>query len=782
MSWALIVLLAAPDAGLPESVIEPARAMTRSAPEFPQGATTDRGRAVLEIALDEQGAIQSVKVLESTAPEFAAALRDALTGWLFQPATADGTPIPSVVQLAWDFERPVQLGRLRGRVFKRGVRRPVPGVAVQLRGKAEHDAVTDAEGRFEFEVPVGPYEVRVSEADFAPFRGDIEVLQGITEVEWRITPTGLVGADLVVIGQRDANATGKTTLDRFELTHVAGTMGDPLRVIQSLPGVGNLFSLFPYPVVRGAQPGDTGYFIDGTPIPLLFHLGIGTSVVHPRLVERVDFFPGAAPVQFGRYVGGAVNAVTQRPPADGWITDVDVNLFQSGALVSAPIGEDTRLTVGGRYSYTALLLSLVADDVVLDFWDYSLRLDHDFTPGRRLKVSVFGAQDEFGEESEPDERTFTAFHRVATRYRHAAGDDVVTVGLDLGLDRLDLPRDGDINERAKLSEWLIRPLATLRHALTDGLDLRVGADMEIKPADNDLGTIDEEAQTYISEPQTKYALGAFTALDITWSDFQFTPSFRVDGYSGVEDIGFDPRLGARWKVAESTTLKAHVGIAHAPQRFVVPIPGIGDAELGTPLQRAWQTAWGVEQALGAGFSLDAVAYGNYRQDVLSSFTTDTDEDDVADDSFEVSTHDERAYGLELMLRRKRSQGLFGWVAYTVQRAERKNETGRFEISALDQTHILNVVASYRLGNWLFGARAHYHSGRVVEDDFGDRARYPGFFQLDLRIDKFWIGDNYQIDAYIDVINSTYAGEQTSNDPEDDPVEYILPTIGVHAVF
>src|SRR4029079_8003572 len=84
----------------------------------------------------------------------------------------------------------------------------------------------------------------------------------------------------------------KTTLSKAELTTVPGTMGDPLRVIQSLPGVAR----YPYGlgllIVRGANPADTGVFIDTLNVPLLYHLLIGPSVLSPYLLDKVDFFPG----------------------------------------------------------------------------------------------------------------------------------------------------------------------------------------------------------------------------------------------------------------------------------------------------------------------------------------------------------------------------------------------------------------------------------------------------------------------------------------------------------
>ena len=47
------------------------------------------------------------------------------------------------------------------------------------------------------------------------------------------------------------------------LTHVAGSLNDPFRTIQTLPGVSNVSSVYPLPVVRGTGPNHSAVWIDG---------------------------------------------------------------------------------------------------------------------------------------------------------------------------------------------------------------------------------------------------------------------------------------------------------------------------------------------------------------------------------------------------------------------------------------------------------------------------------------------------------------------------------------
>src|SRR3954462_7732039 len=88
--------------------------------------------------------------------------------------------------------------------------------------------------------------------------------------------------------------------------------GDPYRAVQALPGVSSIASLLPFPIVRGNSPAATEAALDGVPIPLLYHLGAGPSVVHPELIDEIDFYPGGAPSPYGGYTGGIIDGRPRR--------------------------------------------------------------------------------------------------------------------------------------------------------------------------------------------------------------------------------------------------------------------------------------------------------------------------------------------------------------------------------------------------------------------------------------------------------------------------------------
>src|SRR5690606_19432907 len=69
-------------------------------------------------------------------------------------------------------------------------------------------------------------------------------------------------------------------------------------------------------------------------------------------------------------------------------------------------------------------------------------------------------------------------------------------------------------------------------------------------------------------------------------------------------------------------------------------------------------------------------------------------------------------GGELLLKYKSDPRFFGWVAYTLSRSVRRDTPEDEEhLFQYDQTHILTVLGSYKLGRgWEVGARFRLVSG------------------------------------------------------------------------
>ena len=175
------------------------------------------------------------------------------------------------------------------------------------------------------------------------------------------------------------------SLTRAEVRQIPGAFGDPFRAIEIMPGVTPIVSGLPFFYVRGAPPGDVGYYLDGVRVPYLFHVGVGPSVIHPALVDRVDLYPGGYPARFGRFAG-ASSRERRSPPRTELHGEYNMRPFDAGAFIESPFdrGRGTHPARGTLLVSRGSSSPLIAPDTKLSYWDYQARATYDFTPRDRL--------------------------------------------------------------------------------------------------------------------------------------------------------------------------------------------------------------------------------------------------------------------------------------------------------------------------------------------------------------------------------------------------------------
>jgi hypothetical protein len=270
----------------------------------------------------------------------------------------------------------------------------------------------------------------------------------------------------------------------------------------------------------------------------------------------------------------------------------------------------------------------------------------------------------------------------------------------------------------------------------------------------------------------------------------------------------DPRAVMRVQLAPKFWLKAGSGLFAQP-----PLPFQVLTQAGNPRlrpNRALQNSIGAELKLPFDTEIESsLFYNSMWQLTRGSGELYVDDKGRVRPEFYDDQGRGRAYGWELLIRRRVSQGLFGWLSYTLSRSERSIEGYAPVVFSFDQTHVLNLAASYQLGKFRFGARFTLATGRPVgdlldktgqsavfdadRDDLNPRSRasrirLPTYHQLDVRIDRDFTWGIFSGSVYVDVINVYNAqnGEafQYSYDFSQRgklPGLPFLPTLGIRGV-
>jgi hypothetical protein len=685
---------------------------------------------------------------------------------------------------------PPPLATLRARVLARGGRVPLPGASVAVDGQAMTEAGED--GRFVLELPPGRHRLTLQYPGHDPLETTVDLAIGRDggERTFRLLPRQSGERYESVVLPPSEQGT-RVPLRAEEMTQSPGAMGDPFRVVQSLPGVTQPVWPLALYVVRGANPGNTGFFLDGVRLPLLFHFALGPAVVHPYFVDEIDFFPGAYPARYGRYASGIVAARTRAPGVDSLRAEVDVRLLDAGGIVATPWdGGAGSVAAAGRFSYTGLLTRALSPNYYGEYWDYQVRADHTLGPGR-LTLFTFGSGDGLGDKTKPDTRVRVTFHRADLRWQGRAVGGRLELGVAAGLDSTEAYLKPLVTLPIAATSRSLAPRVLTSHPLGTTADLEVGADLELQSYSPTTSRIDAAERDVFRERTAMQGGGFVAVVARPHSRVVLTPALRYEYFKegGVSRVEDSPRLSTRVAVADRVTVTGTVGRFVQMPSLPLSVPGFdgfGLAELG--VQTSSQGALGVEVGLPLDLRLDLTGfYQRFKlTDLRDQFTTDPQNEIL-------ENRDGEGYGLELMLRRPASHRLYGWLAYTLARSDRLNSLSLAKFpSDWDQRHILNVVVSYRLPRgYTVGAQFHVNTGRpypVADNRTGrvDYTRLPAFVRLDVRADKRVIFDRWKLDLYLEVVNVTGGSEVFDIKREMDgtinkfEARLIIPSLGMRA--
>ncbi|MFW5878298.1 MAG: TonB family protein [Myxococcota bacterium] len=695
---------------------------------------------------------------------------------------------------------------LSGRALVRGLRDPIDGALVISGDQA---ATTDEDGYFELRLPPGrshPVEVRAP--GFHSFETEERIEEGErSEVVYYVQRQGGSPYETVVRARRPRKEVSRIVLSREETRKVPGTFGDPLRVLENLPGTARAPFIGGQLLVRGSRPEDTGVLFDGVMIPQLYHFGGLTSVVNAEFIDEMNFLPGGFGSEFGRANGGIVDVSSRRLVGQRARGSVKIDLMDTSLFYRTPIGDSLAVGVAVRRSYVDVFLPVFMDTFMSGggqagrvtlapvYSDYQLKLDWSPSRDHDLDLFLFGSRDTLkllaSGSLQVDAFDFDMrldFHRIMAGHRwRIAPDLVLHTRPFLGMTRQGA---GGNQEGADLSAEMDMQLVEmgLRQGLTwrrsDALALRAGLDFyglrgrgELDvPVPIDLLAFPSpmqpvpENQDFDAEDWAG-AFGLWTEAVAEWSRLQVVPGLRLEIYRLPEATRpvLEPRLSARYGLLDGTTLKAAAGLYHKPPTIIEANPIVGNP--GLRPESATHLVAGIEHDVTSVIDVDVQLFFNRFTDLVVGGSPEVEDGEASGEIF-VNGGDGRAYGAELLLRHKITPRAFGWLAYTLMRSERRSDPeDDYVLTGYDQTHILTLVGSYRLGRGFeIGARFRLASGNPYTPVIGsfhdldtDRwspvygstrsDRLPLFHQLDLRLEYTKTFDTFTIAAFLDLLNT-----------------------------
>lgn len=684
---------------------------------------------------------------------------------------------------------------IRGRVVDAATGNPLWDARVQVEG-VDTWARTDQDGRFHLaDVGSTADTLRVSMDGYTPATRalderstrtmTLDVALSRHPVTYREQLTVVPGRS----GTAQPTAAGGTTLDARELRALTGVLAqDPLRAVQTLPGVAATDDFRAEFSVRGSPYRHLGVIIDGVATPWLRHTAPGRgdmgslAMFSGDLLESATLYVGAQPQRHGNILGAQLGLTLREGSREAIRVRGALGGLNAAMTAEGPVG------TSGRGSWLASVRQSYLDwpirrrgesnAPVFGFADGLAKLVYDVTSTQQLSVTMLGGRSAFDEfDDRPTHEFGDGTNRTAVvnlGWRSMLGADTVLsqraylvdhrfigetpVGNAVGLGahrqlsyRADLFRSlgGGMLEAGGQVQRLrtVRPSSAL---------LALDQSLVLPPADGRVGS------SWLRSGYVHVAWSPSSRLDIS-------PGVRVADSTSVARRAISPWVLTEWAMAPDWTLKAGASVSHQFPEFQPAFEGSGLLDLRP--EQATHLDLGVERRLGESLRWQATVFWRGERDVLFARSVyprlvDGRVFDSPGAGWPLNALSGSARGLELLIERRSPTGLTGWLAYSFGKARYTDATdGESFWGDFDQRHAITLSGVYRLGDrTVLAANIRGGSNFPIPgylDARGDRmfvaerrneTRLPAYARLDVRASRSFTLAGRRVTLFAEILN------------------------------
>lgn len=698
-------------------------------------------------------------------------------------------------------------GTVSGVVLDRTGGGPLGDVTVRLQSTGA-TAVTTDDGRFSFgEVAAGEQVIAVLADNFVLVRKRFTVVAGAATDLVLVLTDGL--SDRLTRQPGDAGGAYTESLDvtasgtpaagaspvegrirGSDLLQLSGGMAnDPLRAVQSLPGVVAADDFRSEFAVRGSGPRQIGFVFEGLQTPVLLHTvqqvrdAGSIAMIGSQVIEDITLRNGSYAQRYGNRTGAELEFRMREGSRDRVTARAMASLIDASAVLEGPLGRTRRGSwiASVRRSYMDLLLKRVFDDqrVSFGFSDAQAKLVYDVTNANRLELAITGGQSHLDlnvdEVRNPnglataDSRgavavaTWRLAPRSAWSLTQRAG---VTLNRYENIARsgpaLDAGRSQDALYRV---EWLALPSARL--TLEGGGESRWSSGRAEEQRQSGGALQLRENYRASSQALSTYA-GATVGVTRRLS---VSPGLRVDRWSLIDTVTASPWLTARWQSPGGVILRGGWGLYQQAPGFSEARGLRGNAALQP--ERAHQHDLGLEGPLPGGARWQVNGYYRSERDMLRRTAAEARLVNgrlvfAQANGLFVNALSGQSRGVEMMVERRRSRGLSGWLTYAWGHTRyRDRVTGETFWGDYDQRHTFAAFATYRTSEHLsVAARFRTGSnlpatgywtdvaGRQYVTNVRNTLRVPAYGRLDLRVDRTFTWGERRLTVFVDLLNAT----------------------------
>lgn len=633
-----------------------------------------------------------------------------------------------------------------------------------------------------------------------------------------------------------------------KLLKVPGAGNDPLQAIASLPGV--TFGTGPRaaPAVRGSSPADNRYIIDFIPVGYIFHSD-SSSILNDNSIKDFSLDAAAFPGQYHDATGAVISANSRDPYLDQGQTIVDLSVLKASLFIERNIDEKQGFYLSARQSLFQYYIENFLDDedfeltTLPEYYDYQGKYQYKVSEQEKVSINLLGARDKagilFDEDSDQVQQDpglsggaefsdyFDSQSILWEKYNDEGGSQVSSIS------RLSRELDFEIGAANKLdinsTDYSIRSqwssILNFQHELLWGFDYTL-RDIDFNgrfdgpPCDEfrvDCRLVDS------TETITSGDTINISSIDINIADswavnnfWTLTPGISLAYDDYTEQQFFEPKLQSRLLLSDDWALTAAYGDYHKlPDNFGSYTKDFGNPDL--KQTEATHYEIGIEHQFNERWFWKVEGYYKDLSNlVISRASTDfypglSTEDYNALPRY-TNDADGEAWGFEFFTNKTLSDDWYGWLSIAYSETKRKNLiTGESFKYDYDQPWIVNLVSNYQLNqDWQIGLKWRYQSGQLITPIIGaedandtdnpdlfnpiyadlNSKRLPDYHRLDVRADRSFKYDNWQMDLYFEVLNlygqENVVGYDYKNadysERENQTDLPTIPAVGIKAIF
>lgn len=678
---------------------------------------------------------------------------------------------------------------IRGQVVEADTGLPLAGVTVA----AERSAAvveTDADGRFTLPVSPGRHTLVVSMVGYALVRRAVDTTTAGTLVVSLAPGTGTYTETVTVAVDRfavpEAGVGSQHVLGSAELQNLRGVLADdPMRAIQSLPGVVTGDDLRSEFSVRGSPSSRNHLTVDGFAMPYLLHTvraiedyssSGSVSMINSDILADVVLMSGAFPQRVGNRTGAQIDFRLREGSRDRRQGRLAVSGTNASAVAEGPLGPARRGSwlVSARQSYLDLIIRQIDEGVQFGFSDAQAKMAVDLSSTQRIDLAVIAGRstlEERDEDAAGSDDVFTArngsvmaiagWRRTGARgmlaVRTAAAANAFSnttpegIRIDEGSDRQAALRvDGGLALRA--------------------LDIEGGADADWTRQSRDRQRSIGGRYRVINDFSGRAVrAGGYLQARVVAGPLSVVPGVRADRTSLTGDATLSPWLQVQARLPAGFTLRGGSGLHQQFPEFEQVMGAL--ASVSTQPMRAVQAEVSLEHRVSPGVRWQVTVYDRQESDFFRRTGSETrllDDRVIAGSRTARYTQglDGYARGVEWVLQRKSPDGPSGWLAYSYGRNRYQDRTAGENFDGdHDQRHTVNAYGVVRTSARLsFSAKVRVGSnvpapgyyraltGGVYLSASRNELRLPVYARVDLRANRTFVWPRRRMTVFAEVLN------------------------------